>query len=131
MARRVLFVALLFLVACAPSAQGAKTDATEAFGKLVTALVKCGGSAAGVNMNKFNHIWTAEHGLDKLDPIELVWEVVKMTNPTAEGLGAIYVTLKVTGTVIKITYAVTPAGGMAMGTAYVVSEIADGLLKTC
>eukprot|EP00971_Amphidinium_carterae_P183914 3650928-Amphidinium_carterae.1 len=126
-----LWLCCIIVTGSLPLSETAKTDATAAFGKLVAAMVKCGGSAAGVNMNKFKHIWTAAHGLDKLDPVDVVWEVIKMTNPCARGLGAIYVTLKATKTVVCITCTMTPAGAAKMGTAYVVNMAAEGLLRAC
>eukprot|EP00438_Fugacium_kawagutii_P007371 Skav218584 [mRNA] locus=scaffold2610:589571:589960:- [translate_table: standard] len=129
MGPKLLAVCLMLLMVQMPMA--AKTDATAAFGKLMAAVAKCFGPVVGVNMNKFKHIWTAAHKLDKLDPVELVFDVVKTVNPGAKGLHAVYVTLRATGTVIKIVTKLSPAGAAQVGTAYVVSEVSDALLKTC
>ena len=97
----------------------------------MAAVAKCFGPVVGVNMNKFKHIWTAAHKLDKLDPVELVFDVVKTSQPNAKGLHFVYVTLRTTGTVIKVVTKATPAGAAQVGTAYVVSEILDALIRTC
>ena len=79
MGRKILAVTFMLLLVQTPMA--AETDATAAFGKLMAAVTKCFGSVAGINMNKFKHIWTAAHKLDKLDPVDLVFDVVKTINP--------------------------------------------------
>lgn len=107
----------------------AKTDLTAAFGKLVTAFVVCGGSAAGINMNKYQHIMEKlQRGLDGLNPEEMVCNVVELALGAA-GLGSFYVTLK-TGTIIIQVFQLSD-GGLGMGTAYVVTEIADAVRKAC
>ena len=112
----MIAVALMLLMV--QTSMAAKTDATAVFGKLLAAVAKCFGPVVGVNMNKFKHIWTAAHKLDKLDPVELVFDVVRTVNPSAKGLHAVYVTLRATGTVIKVlTKKLTPGGAAAVGTA--------------
>ena len=129
MGPKVLAVFLMLLVMQTPMA--AKTDSTAAFGKLMAAVAKCFGPVVGVNMNKFKHIWTAAHKLDKLDPVDLIFDVVKTVNPGAKGLHMVYVTLRATGTVIAVVTKLSPAGAAQVGTAYVVSEVSDALLRTC
>ena len=43
----------------------------------------------------------------------------------------VYVTLRATGTVVKVITKLTPAGAAQVGTAYVVSEVSDALIRTC
>ena len=109
---------------------GAASNPTAAFGKLVAGVAKCFGKVAGVDMNKFKHIWTAAHNLDKLSPEEMVWTAFK-TVSSAAGLSNVYLLLA-TGEVIKIVVKVSTSGGPAgVGTAYTVDAIGEGLLQAC
>lgn len=76
--RSVLLV--IILIAFMSRVEAAKTVHSAVLGKLVPAVLKClGTKVVGVDMNKVYHIVTrVHHGLDKLDPSEIVYETVKL-----------------------------------------------------
>lgn len=107
----------------------AKTLQSAVFGKLIPAVLKAlGKRVTGLNMNKVIHIMNnAQHGLDKLSPSEIVYEVIKVASKQASGLTSVYIILA-TGEIIRIIVKVALEGGaVGIGTAYVIEKIAEAV----
>ncbi len=74
-------------------------------------------------MNKVIHIMPKlQHGFDKLDPAEIVYEVFKAIAKNATGLTAVYLIIG-TCQIVKITVQVMTNGTVKMETAYVIEKI--------
>lgn len=107
-----------------------KSIGSAIVGKLLPALIRLYGRkvCGGVNMNKVHHIINkAQHGFDKLNPIDIVYEVVKVTKVVGP-LQYVQITL-ITLEIIECVVCVSTGGVARLGTAYVIEKIADGLDK--
>ncbi|CAK56906.1 unnamed protein product (macronuclear) [Paramecium tetraurelia] len=123
----VLYLVLSTLVM---EVQGGKTVLSTCFGKLVPAVIKCFGARIfGLNMNKVKHIMIARHYLDKLDPGEIVYEVITVVASNLPYKKYVDIML-VSGKIIRITVKIL-ADGVGIGTGYAIEKIADAIEKQC
>ncbi|CAD8200847.1 unnamed protein product [Paramecium pentaurelia] len=111
--------------------QGGQTALSTCFGKLIPAVLKCFGSKViGLNMNKVKHIMNSKHLLDKLDPADVIYDVVNVVASNIPQKKFIDILLT-SGLIIRITVNLLVSGEVGIGTGYVIEKIADAIEKQC
>ena len=129
-----LLTIIIFIVILLPMASGlAQTPQSAILGKLIPAVVKCFGKRiSGVNMNKVIHIINkAQHGLQALDPAEIVYEVVHVVASQMPATKFVQIVLT-SGKIIQLVIQVgLSGGGVGLGTGYVISKVSEGIERVC
>ena len=129
-----LFFIIIFIISLLPLTSGlAKTPQSAILGKLVPAIVKCfGRQISGVNMNKVIHIIDkAQHGLNALDPSEIIYEVVYVVASQMPTTKLVQIVLK-SGKIIQLVVQIGLAGGgVGLGTGYIIEKVSEGIERVC
>ena len=110
----------------------AKTVASAIVGKLVPAVIRLlTRRVIGVNLDKVSHIMdNVAHGLDKLSPGEIVYDITKCVATTIikKGGPLKYVDIVlVSGQVIRVVAKVICGETAGIGTAYIIERVADAI----
>ncbi|CAF2084284.1 unnamed protein product [Rotaria magnacalcarata] len=124
---------LVFMITLLPTTTDlAQTPQSAILGKFIPAIIKCfGKKLTGVNMNKVNHIIKkVQHGLDVLDPAEIVYEVVHIVAHQLPSTKIVQVVLT-SGKVVHLMVRLLSGGGIGLGTGYLVERISEEIEDVC
>ena len=83
-------------------------------------------------MNKVIHIIDkAQHGLNALDPSEIIYEVVYVVASQMPTTKLVQIVLK-SGKIIQLVVQIGLAGGgVGLGTGYIIEKVSEGIEQVC
>jgi hypothetical protein len=129
-----LLITVILIAILLPTTSGlAQTSQSAILGKFIPAVIKCFGKRIiGVNMNKVIHIIDkARHGLNALDPAEVVYEVVQIVASQMPSTKIVQVVLT-SGKIVHLLVRVGLSGGaVGLGTGYVVERLSEEIERVC